>query len=53
MMAVTVGFGVMVADGEGEAVPVPIQDVAGTLKMIPPDHAWVQSARRVGTCLGN
>ena len=45
-------FGVMVAArGEG-AKPVPIAEVAGTLKTVPTDHAWVQSARRVGTCLG-
>jgi 6-phosphofructokinase 1 len=46
-------FGVMVADHGGVAVPVPITDVAGNSKLIPPDHAWVQSARRVGTCLGD
>jgi len=46
-------FGVMVADRGGEAVPVPICEVAGNLKLIPPDHAWVQSARQVGTCLGD
>ena len=46
-------FGVMVADHGGVAVPVPIQDVAGNLKLTPPDHAWVQSARRVGTCFGD
>ena len=46
-------FGVMVADAGGAAVAVPIRDVAGNLKLIPPDHAWVQSARSVGTCLGN
>ena len=46
-------FGVMVADHGGVATPVPIADVAGNLKLIPPDHAWVQSARRVGTCLGD
>ncbi|MCX6875802.1 MAG: ATP-dependent 6-phosphofructokinase [Verrucomicrobia bacterium] len=46
-------FGVMVADHGGMAVPVPIKDVAGNLKLIPPDHAWVQSARRVATCLGD
>jgi 6-phosphofructokinase 1 len=43
----------MVADHGGVAVPVPIQDVAGNLKLTPPDHAWVQSARRVGTCFGD
>jgi len=46
-------FGVMVAArGEG-AKPVPIADVAGNLKMVPKDHTWIQSARRVGTCLGD
>ena len=46
-------FGVMVAArGEG-AKPVPIAEVAGTLKTVPTDHAWVQSARSVGTCLGD
>jgi len=46
-------FGVMVADRGGVATPVPIAEVAGNLKLIPPNHAWVQSARRVGTCLGD
>jgi len=46
-------FGVMVADQGGVAVAVPIPEVAGNLKVIPPDHAWVECARRVGTCLGD
>lgn len=46
-------YGVMVADHGGVATPVPIAEVAGSLKLIPPEHAWVQSARRVGTCLGD
>ncbi|KAB2641073.1 MAG: ATP-dependent 6-phosphofructokinase [Verrucomicrobia bacterium] len=46
-------FGMMVADRGGVAAPVPIAEVAGNLKLIPPDHAWVQSARSVGTCLGH
>ena len=46
-------FGVMVA-ARGEGVePVPIGDVAGKRKEVPPDHPWVQSARAVGTCLGD
>ena len=45
-------FGMMVAIQGGVTVPVPLVDVAGKIKLIPPDHAWVQSARRVGTCLG-
>lgn len=46
-------FGMMVADQGGVAVPVPIAEVAGNLKLVPADHAWVQSARRVGTCMGD
>jgi hypothetical protein len=40
------------ARGDG-VKPVPIAEVAGNLKLVPADHAWVQSARRVGTCLGD
>jgi 6-phosphofructokinase 1 len=46
-------FGVMVAACGGGTQAVPIAEVAGKLKLIPADHAWVHSARRVGTCLGN
>jgi 6-phosphofructokinase 1 len=46
-------FGVMVAArGEGTK-PVPIAEVAGNLKTVPPDHSWIESARRVGTSFGN
>jgi 6-phosphofructokinase 1 len=46
-------FGVMVAArGEGTE-PVPLDKVAGKRKTVPLDHPWVESARRVGTCLGN
>ena len=46
-------FGVMVA-ARGEGVkPVPIKDVAGSLKIVPLGHQWLQAARRVGTCLGD
>src|SRR5262249_8484115 len=42
-------FGVMVAArGEGTK-PVPIAEVAGALKTVPPGHSWIESARRVGT----
>jgi len=46
-------FGVMVAARGDEAVPVPLEEVAGNKKLVPPDHPWVTSARRVGTCLGD
>jgi 6-phosphofructokinase 1 len=46
-------FGVMVAArGDGVKV-VPIEEVAGKLKAVPPGHPWIKAARRVGTCLGD
>ncbi|MCF7734573.1 MAG: ATP-dependent 6-phosphofructokinase [Akkermansiaceae bacterium] len=45
-------FGMMVAVQGGVTVPVPIRDVAGKVKLIPADHPWLESARRVSTCLG-
>ncbi|NLT28971.1 MAG: ATP-dependent 6-phosphofructokinase [Propionibacterium sp.] len=46
-------FGHMVAArGEGTE-PVPLTDVAGKLKLVPPDHPWVTAAREVGTALGD
>ena len=45
--------GVMVAArGEGTEA-MPLEDVAGRKKLVPLDHPWVQSARRVGTNLGD
>jgi 6-phosphofructokinase 1 len=44
--------GVMVAARGDGAVPVPLEKVAGKLKTVPLDHPWLESARRVGTCLG-
>ena len=46
-------FGIMVASrGEGiEAVP--LEEVAGKNKLIPIDHSWIVSARRVGTSFGD
>ena len=46
-------FGVMVAARGDEAVPVPLVDVAGYKKLVPPDHPWVISAKRVGTSFGD
>jgi 6-phosphofructokinase len=46
-------FGVMVAARGDGAKPVPIAEVAGKLKLVPPNHTWIESARRVGTSLGD
>jgi len=32
---------------------MPLDQVAGKLKLVPPDHASVRSARLVGTCMGD
>jgi 6-phosphofructokinase 1 len=45
-------YGVMVAARGDGTKPVPLEDVARTLKPVPLDHSWVATARRVGTCLG-
>jgi len=45
-------YNVMVAIQGDACVPVPLKDVAGKLRTVPPDHAWVRSAVRLGTCLG-
>ncbi|HUE36320.1 MAG TPA: ATP-dependent 6-phosphofructokinase [Candidatus Acidoferrum sp.] len=46
-------FGVMVAARGDGTEPVPLEKVAGKRKIVPPDHPWVEAARRVGTCLGD
>jgi len=46
-------YGVMMALRGMEIVPVPIEEVAGQKKLVPPDHEWVQSAKAVGTCFGD
>jgi len=46
-------FGVMVAARGDDTEPVPLDQVAGKLKLVPPDHSWVETARRVQTCLGD
>lgn len=43
---------VMVAVRGDGVEPVPLEEVAGKKKLVPPDHAWIQSAKLVGTCLG-
>ncbi len=46
-------YGVMIAARGEEAVPVPLHEVAGRKKLVPPDHPWIDSARKVGTGLGD
>ncbi len=46
-------YGCMVAVKGDDIVPMPLDQVAGKLKLVPPDHASVRSARLVGTCMGD
>ncbi|HOX36671.1 MAG TPA: ATP-dependent 6-phosphofructokinase [Candidatus Brocadiia bacterium] len=46
-------FGVMVAARGEDCVPVPLEEVAGKKKVVPPDHPLVKTARLVGVCMGD
>lgn len=46
-------YGVMMAVRGTEIVAVPLDEVAGHKKLVPPDHPWAQAARHVGTCIGD
>ena len=46
-------FGVMVAARGEDTEAVPLEQVAGNRKLVPLDHPWIASARRVGTSLGD
>lgn len=46
-------YGVMVAARGDNTEPVPLEKVAGKRKCVPPDHTWIQTARHVGTCMGD
>jgi 6-phosphofructokinase 1 len=45
-------FGVLVAVRGDCTQPVPLSQVAGKVKLVPGDHEWVETARKVGTGLG-
>ncbi len=46
-------YGVMVASRNESTEPVPLEKVVGIKKVVPLDHEWVNSARAVGTCMGD
>ena len=45
-------FNVMVGVMGDSCVPVPLDKVAGVVRCVPADHAWLHAATQVGTCLG-
>ncbi|MCL1817749.1 MAG: ATP-dependent 6-phosphofructokinase, partial [Spirochaetaceae bacterium] len=46
-------YGKMVALEGTRVVSRPLEDIAGKLKTIPPDHPLIQTARSVGACFGD
>ncbi len=46
-------FGIMIASQGGEAVRVPLEQVAGKRRSVPLDHPWIQTARQLGMGLGD
>jgi len=46
-------FGVMVAARGERTEPVPLEQVAGSRKMVPLDHPWIKTARQLGVNLGD
>ncbi|MFC2640558.1 MAG: 6-phosphofructokinase [Propionibacterium acidifaciens] len=46
-------FGVMVAAKGEQAVPVPLEEVAGRVRYVPTDHPWIRAAREVNTGFGD
>jgi 6-phosphofructokinase 1 len=43
----------MVAMVNGEAVPVPLEEVAGKRATVPLTHPWITNARSLGLGLGD
>jgi len=43
----------MVAARGEDTELVPLEEVAGQLKLVPPDHEWILTARKLRTGLGD
>ncbi len=46
-------YNVMVSIRGDRCEPVALSKVAGNIKLVPPDHPWVQAAKLVDTCFGD
>lgn len=46
-------FGKLVALQNGQIVGVPLEEIAGKVKYVPADSSIIQTARELGTCLGD
>jgi len=52
-LALAQEFGVMVAKRGETFVSVPLEEVVSQKRLVPLDHPWINTARSVGTCLGD
>jgi len=46
-------YGKMVALEGNNIVTKPLEEIAGKLKLVPPNHYLIQTGRRIGTCFGD
>jgi 6-phosphofructokinase 1 len=46
-------FGVMVCKDGETITSVPLEQVGGKLKLVPPDHSIVKKSRKMGICFGD
>ncbi len=46
-------YGVMVAARGDDTEAIPLKEVAGKRKTVPPDHPWIESARSIGVSFGD
>jgi len=46
-------YGVLVAARSDKFKSIPLEEVAGIRKLVPPDHPWICTARHVGVNLGD
>ncbi len=46
-------FNTMVAYRAGECIPVPLTEVVGRRKLVPPDHPLIKAGRGMATCFGD
>lgn len=46
-------YNCLVAVRGQDYVPVPLEEVAGKVKLVDPEHPWIHAARMVGSCLGD
>ncbi len=46
-------YGNMISIKSEQTIPIPVSEVAGKKKYVPMNHPWIDTARKLGTCLGD